>query len=732
MSLGGIFRKIIGPGSPHEESEDDNPEAETAPRPIPQSQLNLQPSPPRDDPAVRNSTQNREIPEPDEESKNMEPPPLIRPNVRDPLIGRSIMDRYRIVEEIAVGGMGVVYKAYQSAMSRTVAIKMLPPEKISDETALERFKREARSASHLKHPNTVTIYDFGQTEDGSLFIVMEYLEGKFLDKLVKQEGAVPLMRTLHGLSGICGALTEAHRSGIIHRDIKPANLVFLSVPEEIIKVVDFGAARLKNSNLTEGAFILGTPMYMSPEQIRGKDIDARSDIFSLGLVAYELLSGKYPFGSRTFDIPTICHCLLDAVPAPFAKVCPELAIPAEVEAVVFKMLAKDPEQRYQTADEIRRKLDLLHLHQQLLHQQAINQIGEEIDEPVAAGKPSQRQAAEITTHDGPTSAIIQPQRRPAPKQAPPPKPPKQVKITAQRLKPAVPASRTAPPPFRDATGRMLAEIDRFIRTDQTPLALASLRAVLNKDPTNGRALKLAKRIYEQADRRLADDEQTWLERLVESMEAVSLSVPVDEPSDMAWVAQCTIASAYGGRVSTSGFWIDLTPVTNEQYAEFVRAKDVLPPDNWPGANPPQGLLDHPVVGISLARALKYAEFREKRLPTNVEWEIAARTPDGRRFPWGNEWNPSLCHCPEHRATGTASVNRYAGDSPGGCADLVGNVWEWTELDPQSRCPESRRFVFGGSYRHACEKDGYIAQTTVPVDSSSWVLGFRCVMDGEED
>src|SRR6478672_6421876 len=227
----------------------------------------------------------------------------------DPFIGRDILNgQFQILQKIGSGGMGSVYKALQPAMNRMVAVKILHPKLANRKDLVSRFRREARAMSHLTHPNTVKVYLYGELEDGSLYIVMEFLDGKNLNQTVRAEGPMALERGLPILIQVCHALEEAHRAGIIHRDLKPEN-IFLSQQggmKDFPKVLDFGLAKVSERELRPGSIILtqegmvfGTPEFMSPEQAQGKVLDARSDVYSLAVILYEVLTGKLPFSART-------------------------------------------------------------------------------------------------------------------------------------------------------------------------------------------------------------------------------------------------------------------------------------------------------------------------------------------------------------------------------------------------------------------------------------------------
>ena len=227
---------------------------------------------------------------------------------QDPFIGRDVLNgQFQILQKIGSGGMGSVYKALQPAMNRMVAIKILHPKLASRKDLVSRFRREARAMSHLTHPNTVKVYLYGELEDGSLYIVMEYLEGKNLNQTVRSEGPMTIERGLPILIQACNALDEAHRAGIIHRDLKPENIFVTSQGgmKDFAKVLDFGLAKVTEREMRPGSIILtqegmvfGTPEFMSPEQAQGKSLTPGSDIYSLAVILYEVLTGKLPFDAK--------------------------------------------------------------------------------------------------------------------------------------------------------------------------------------------------------------------------------------------------------------------------------------------------------------------------------------------------------------------------------------------------------------------------------------------------
>ena len=270
--------------------------------------------------------------------------------VSDSLIDTLFDGRYRIQRKLGAGGMADVYLAEDQELGRRVAIKILNDRHANDDQFIERFRREAKNAAALNHPNIVSIYDRGNAED-TYYIAMEFLDGRSLKELIVGRGAAPINVAIEYARQILSALRFAHRHGIVHRDIKPHNV--LVDGEGRVKVTDFGIARAGTSQMTETGSIVGTAQYLSPEQARGGEVDPRSDLYSLGVVLYELLTGKTPFDGDTPVEIAMKH--LSNAPKPPSKLRPD--VPPELDMVVLRALAKNPDDRYQSADEMEADLE---------------------------------------------------------------------------------------------------------------------------------------------------------------------------------------------------------------------------------------------------------------------------------------------------------------------------------------------------------------------------------------
>ena len=280
----------------------------------------------------------------------------------DPLIGNVFAERYLIESVLGLGGMSIVYKAQHSLMNRTVAIKMMHRNLKDDTVALERFRLEAQAASSLNHQNVITVYDFGISPNGEPFFVMDCIEGESLETLIDRKGRVPFLRAIAIFKQVCDGLEAAHKKGIIHRDLKPANVILMKREDggEMVKLVDFGIAKLlpqgdkQQQQLTKSGEVFGSPIYMSPEQCLGRELDTRSDIYALGCLMYEAVAGEPPFIGDSYLATMNMH--VDNHPKLISEKAPGSDVPAELEAAILCCLSKDPDIRFQTTTELRNVL----------------------------------------------------------------------------------------------------------------------------------------------------------------------------------------------------------------------------------------------------------------------------------------------------------------------------------------------------------------------------------------
>ena len=280
--------------------------------------------------------------------------------VDDPLIGKVLNERFRIVSRIGTGGMGLVYKAVQLPLERVVALKVLNPwyDAEKDPEFEKRFFLEASVTSKLKHPNTVTVHDYGRTDDGLLYLAMEYLEGETLHLLLARETKLPWQRAMNIGSQIARSVREAHQAHLVHRDLKPANIMLLSdaTGGDMVKVLDFGLVKAlptpenpadSDEEITLSGVLMGSPMYIAPEQAR-REFDGRTDIYTLGILLFQMLTGRPPF-QGTDSLELIVQHMKEAPPSVGSLVT---GVPPAVEALVMKCLEKEPQARFQTMGEV--------------------------------------------------------------------------------------------------------------------------------------------------------------------------------------------------------------------------------------------------------------------------------------------------------------------------------------------------------------------------------------------
>ncbi|MFL5308617.1 MAG: serine/threonine-protein kinase [Polyangia bacterium] len=289
--------------------------------------------------------------------------PAVRPAAQplENLIGRTLNHRYLVEDKIGEGGFGAVFRGKQIATGREVALKILHPHNVADQTIVARFRREAEACSKLRDIHTVTTYDFDETPDGILYLAMELLRGQSLHQVQKSNGPLGVARVLKIVDQVAASLAEAHANGIVHRDMKPEN-VFIETREgeDHVKVLDFGIAKVVGDDrsvpaLTAVGQTLGTLEFMSPEQLRGQKLDGRSDIYALGMMSYEMLTGALPFASAKSPIDIINFHMRQEPPAP-STLNSSVAIPPAVDAIILKMVAKERDKRFAGAPALREEV----------------------------------------------------------------------------------------------------------------------------------------------------------------------------------------------------------------------------------------------------------------------------------------------------------------------------------------------------------------------------------------
>jgi serine/threonine-protein kinase len=642
---------------------------------------------------------------------------LVASEKTDRFIGMILDDKYRIDEKIGEGGMGKVYKATHIHMDNTVAVKILHPHLASDQTALERFRREARAAAYIRHPNAVAVSDFGVTKDtGIAYLVMEFLEGLELRAKIKKKHHLDYEEAFLIVHQTCAALQAAHSKGIIHRDLKPDNIWLFRNDEgvEHVKVLDFGIAKLKTSNsgnLTQHGMIVGTPYYMSPEQCRGEELDARSDIYSLGVIIYEMLTGQVPFKAASPMGIALKHT--QELPRPPHELRPD--IPEPIEQVVMHALEKERENRPGSATEIAQEFEAA-LYKAGIELRTLGtrtpqsafSLGSSVLTP--PGGPTQTAAGAARPTADSLAAMRSSQQ-----------------LTQQAYPPAT-SARDQSPTFGEAAPGLSAT-RKILFISLGALVVVALVAFLLLRPDAGP-------ISTPANPPGQGEQETPVK-------------PLTPPEGMALIPAGTFTMGYNGseeesekpehEVPLQAFFLDVREVNIGDYYKFVKEKGYKYPSNWSAQWKEGNFTEQearlPVTHVSWFDATAYAQWAGKRLPTEKEWEYAARGTDKRLYPWGNRFDPELAN---GKVTGgaLAPVGSYpAGQSPFGILDMSGNVAEWTASDsfqyPGSKgTQQAGKIIRGGGFKNS---EAYLRTTTrvaLAPNESEESIGFRCAKDAQ--
>jgi serine/threonine-protein kinase len=543
-------------------------------------------------------------------------------------LGDALGDGYVVDRPLGAGGFAVVFLVRDLALKRHLAVKVLSPDVITSHAMLERFRREAETVAQLAHPNIVPVHFIGE-RDGLLWLAMQCIDGGSIADRLAREGTLPIADVVRIATEVAAALGHAHKRGVIHRDIKPANIL-VDAESGRSMVTDFGIARTVDSaTLTATGIMMGTPAYLSPEQITGESIDHRVDIYALGVMMYEMLTGRMAFEGSTPSVAMMKR--LGGPPDPVTTVRAE--VPASVSHAITKCLASDPAARFQSTAEL------------------IAALGDR-DRAAAASAP--------------TAAI----RRPA----------------SRRL------------------ALMLA----------ATVAVVSLGA-LGWWTTAGRSAPATPAAPLPPDAHLIE------------IPAGSYVIGSDDGS---------AESRPRHAVSLSAFRIERTEVTTAAYDSFVVATRAPLP--WKGARPDGAL---PVTRVPWADAANYCAWKYPnggRLPTELEWEAAARGAAGRNYPYGGAADPAAVNTASAKRSGPVPVGSFPrGATPEGIQDLSGNVWEWTG-SPMGAYPGARampdsmsryRVIRGGAFDTndsiaTAWMRGYLSASSSSDDLPN--TGFRCV------
>ncbi len=640
-------------------------------------------------------------------------------------LAAGLSHRFSIVRRLGEGGMGTVFLAKQIHVgNRPVALKVLNRKLLDDPEFLERFQNEAGSTGSIHHPNVVTIHESGQADDGTPYIAMEFLDGKSLRQVLKTVGALNVTGCAEILMQVARGLNAAHKLGIIHRDLKPDNIFLMQGDEGelIVKVVDFGIAKLRESTThTLTGMVLGTPAYMSAEQAAGmpsNELNARSNVYSLGIVVYEMLSGRVPFYSTT-PLGYVHKHMLEA-PPPFRAIDPGLPVAPQIEAVVMKALKKDREERYQSALEFARDFAAA----------AQASPPPEVSQPLPTMNSISPPAAQEPAVPMPLPGSASAQADIAVQTTPPAPPARIVETPSTRPQGSEPATAASRPSAVAKPPHLRAVKERPSRVKYVVLGVVLLAVIAGgiwyfSRPTPGPPPHVTGRTADAGKSPSAPEGPGAYDPMI-SIPVATFAMGRDNARD----PEETPAHP----VSVAAFNMDRRPVTNAQYAEFVKSTSHAAPSGWVNGTPPEGQAEWPVTGVSWDDANTYCTSKGLRLPTEAEWEYAARGMDGRLYPWGNDFSPALTNSVEAALGHPEKVASHRdAASPFGLLNMSGNVWEWTADDykpypghqPAFQIPADGKAIRGGSY----QSDKLHVTTTTRnlnhASTRSTSIGFRC-------
>lgn len=571
-------------------------------------------------------------------------------------IGHTIGGRYKIEALLGQGGMSSVYKATDPNLRRAVAIKLIHPHLSSDPQFVRRFEQEAAAVAQLRHPNIIQVHDFNHDDD-LYYMVLEFVPGQTLQQKLKTVNSanqrLSLAQTIQIITTICEAVAYAHEQGMIHRDLKPANVMLTPGDQPIL--MDFGVAKmLSGTQHTATGAIIGTAKYMSPEQARGERPDERTDIYSLGVMLYEMIAGQPPFEADSTVAILMKHA---TQPVPDIRQL-QSDTPDGLVAVVEKALAKDPADRYQTAAEMAAALKK------------------------AVGLPAPAMISADYTQAA--SAEQWPNGKPIP--------------ASPSLAPAAQPTQSGRPPI------WLIGLAAVLLILLLGAGFFFITSGSDQSSTQTDAQAAA----------MAEDQTLPSSEGMVQIDSGTYTVGLD-PSDKDHAAT--------QRIELAEFWLDQYEVTNAEYAQFLTETGHEPPADWPEENIPADQADHPVKGVTWEMAAAYCEWAGKRLPTEAEWEVSARGPEGRLYPWGDDQRAV-----ELPRSGTYDVGgKPTNQSAFGVFDMAGNVWEWVGETYTPVEQDDHRVLRGGA--NGFLKDmAYRLQGDPNVPTVFATAGLRCAAE----
>ncbi len=620
-------------------------------------------------------------------------------------------DRYDVLDWIGGGGMAGVYLARHRIHGGFCAIKVLAEHYSHDENLVASFMQEARTAASLEgHPHIVRILDIAEG-GGLYYLIMNFIEGEDMSSFLDRRGRLTAIETASVIWQVADALSWAHERGVVHRDLKPANIRLDSRGQVI--VMDFGIAKVgaTPSALTQMGATVGTPYYMSPEQIIGSGVDARSDLYALGVIAYQLVTGVRPFEGDNHQ--AIWHAHQTLTPKPVEELVPE--IPRTLSFVIARLLEKDPANRYQSAADVADHLERIVKSADPV--KLTPQVGKQLDEWRA------RPPSNSTFTRPPTTSLAQEDQTVAlPDQAAPSPP--AIEPSKQE-----PQKKSSPLPLLAGAAALLA-------------VLLGGVAYFAFGPSNS------------GEEMTEPPSSSPLPYEIETPTGLMMLIPAEAAIVGDDIAESAKDWNPRRTIEIPAFYMDRTEVSNEHYKQFCDATSRdYPPDPPDDAGYFQGKLDYPVVNVSYEDAQAYAVWADKRLPTNEEWEKAARGVDGRAYPWGDPAPaPNQANVdgdadgfPAQAPVGSLPL----GASPFGVLHMVGNVWEMTsgEFRPSNfhlflsdlrlsfpTASDSWISIRGGSFLTPKDDPDLLTYSRAgwPVNISNEFIGFRCVRDPDPD